>query len=99
LSSPELGKFSLERLQDVVNISKALGWAAPQETSSIIASLNDPAAMANCLINNLTIENIVASKKMLLYSEYRYSLEGVHDESTKQTRITRSNTTTLSQSK
>ena len=44
--------------------------------------------MPNCLINNLTIEIDVASKKMLLYSEYWYSLEGAHDESTKQTRIT-----------
>jgi hypothetical protein len=52
---------------------------------------------ANCLINNLTIEIIVASKKMLLYSEYLYSLEGAYDESTEQTRITTGNTTTLSQ--
>jgi hypothetical protein len=35
---------------------------------------------ANCLIKNLTIENIVASKKMLLFSGYWYSLEGAYDE-------------------
>ena len=34
----------------------------------------------NCLTNNLTIEIIVASKKMLLNSEYWYSLEGAYDE-------------------
>ena len=49
----------------------------------------------NCLIKNLPIENIVASKKMLLYSGYWYSLEGAFDESTKQTRITASNSTAV----
>jgi hypothetical protein len=54
--------------------------------------------MANCLIKNLTIEIIVASKKMLLYSEYGYSLEGADDESTKQARIITDDPTALSQS-
>ena len=53
--------------------------------------------IANCLINNLTIEIIVASKKMLLYSAYWYSLEEGHDESTEQTRIIAYNKTALSQ--
>jgi len=66
LSSPELGKFSLERLQDVVNISKALGWAAPQETSSIIALFNDPAAMGIKQLD-MWVDNLIHSR-FLLYS-------------------------------
>ena len=62
----------------------------------IISVVTVYSQVPNCLINNLTIEIIVASKKMLLYSEYWYTLEEGHDELTEQTRITPSNSTTLS---
>jgi hypothetical protein len=53
----------------------------------------------HCLKLNVTIESIVASRRMLPYARDCKTGEGAYDESTKQARVVRRDTTTLSEIK
>jgi transposase InsO family protein len=54
---------------------------------------------AHCLKLNVTIESIVASRRMLPYGRSFCNAGGEHDESTQQARVARRDPTTLSESK
>jgi len=56
-------------------------------------------SIAHCLKLNVTIESIVASRRMLPYARDWKTGEGAYDESTKQARVVRRDTTTLSEIK
>jgi|GEM_PF-5884342 len=54
--------------------------------------------LAHCIKLNLTIDRIVASRRMLPYARDWKSGEGAYDESTQQARVVRSNPTAISES-
>jgi hypothetical protein len=64
----------------------------------IIVHAAIPPLPAHCIKLNLTIESIVASRKMLPYARDCKTGEGAYDESTKQARVIGRDTTAISES-
>jgi hypothetical protein len=81
-----------------VKIAEPLGEGGTQRLdflsiSKVINFVNG----AHCLKLNLTIESIVASRRMLPYARDNKTGEGAYDESTKQARVIRRDSSTLSE--